>query len=212
MRRLAGGPYPLTQMASGRRFIVLSVLVGLVPVVLATAASAATQGGKHDRQAPSTPTGLVATAVSSSEIDLSWNASTDNVGVAGYRVVRDGSQIASVSGKSYADTSLQPSTASTYTVAAFDSAGNVSGPSSPATATTQAGSAPPPTSGGADSFERSVNGSWGTGPLGAWTYEVTSGSPFQLSVDGHEGVAVSLSVVNKGNLLVGEPISGPPDV
>src|SRR3989344_1612237 len=51
-----------------------------------------TSGG--DILPPSAPTGLTATAVSSSQINLSWNASTDNVGVAGYRIYRGGTQIA----------------------------------------------------------------------------------------------------------------------
>jgi len=45
-------------------------------------------GSRHD--CPSTPTGLLASAVSSSQINLSWTASTDNVGVTGYRVYRAG--------------------------------------------------------------------------------------------------------------------------
>src|SRR5262249_31047407 len=45
-------------------------------------------GGAGDTLVPSTPTGLSAAAVSSSGIDLSWSASTDNVGVTGYNVYR----------------------------------------------------------------------------------------------------------------------------
>ena len=72
------------------------------------------------------PTNLSASVVSSSQINLSWTASTDNVGVAGYQVFRNGSQIAATSATSYADTGLSPSTAYSYTVAAYDAAGNVS--------------------------------------------------------------------------------------
>jgi chitodextrinase len=96
-----------------------------------------------DTQAPAVPTGLAAMAVSPTQIDLAWTASTDNVGVTGYRVFRGGVQIAAPSTTSYSDTGLSPSTSYTYTVAAVDAAGNVSGPSSPASATTQA--APPDT-------------------------------------------------------------------
>ena len=45
-------------------------------------------GGPADTQAPTAPSGLSATAASSSQINLSWSASTDNVGVTGYRVER----------------------------------------------------------------------------------------------------------------------------
>jgi hypothetical protein len=104
-----------------------------------------------DASSPSIPTGLAATAISSYQINLSWNASTDNIGVAGYVIYRGGSQIAVVrSGTTYADTahplpsvynySLSPSTAYTYTIAAFDAAGNFSARSVSAGATTPASS------------------------------------------------------------------------
>ena len=84
------------------------------------------------------PTGLTANAVSSSQINLSWAASSDNVGVSGYRVFRDGTQIATTSATFFANTGLSPSTTYSYAVAAFDAAGNLSAQSSPASATTQA--------------------------------------------------------------------------
>jgi chitodextrinase len=99
-----------------------------------------------DTQAPSTPTNLTALAVSSSQINLSWSASTDNVGVTGYKIFRDGTQITTVATSSYADTGLSPSTTYSYTVAAFDAAGNTSAQSSPASGTTlPAPDTPPPT-------------------------------------------------------------------
>src|SRR5438552_2108896 len=92
----------------------------------------------NDTTAPSVPTGLTAAAVSSSQINLSWTASTDNVGVSGYRVFRGGTQIATTSTTSYANTGLSPSTTYSYTVAAYDAAVNLSAQSSSASATTQA--------------------------------------------------------------------------
>ncbi|HZG56038.1 discoidin domain-containing protein [Paenibacillus sp.] len=94
-------------------------------------------GGGGDTQAPTAPSGLTATAVSSSAIDLAWTASSDNVGVAGYRVYRNGTLVGTVSGTSYSDTGLTASTTYNYTVRAFDAAGNVSGDSATASATTQ---------------------------------------------------------------------------
>src|SRR2546425_1408544 len=85
---------------------------------------------------PSVPTNLSASAVSSSQINLSWTASTDNVGVAGYTIYRGASQIATTSLMSYSDTGLAPSTTYTYTVAAYDAAGNVLTQSAPASALT----------------------------------------------------------------------------
>src|SRR5437870_1910700 len=85
---------------------------------------------------PSVPTNLSASAMSSLQMNLSWTASTDNVGVAGYTIYRGGSQIATTSLTSYSDTGLSPSTAYAYTVAAYDAAGNVSVQAAPASAVT----------------------------------------------------------------------------
>ncbi len=94
-----------------------------------------------DTTAPSTPTGLTATASSSSQINLSWSASTDNVGVTGYKVYRGGAQIATTTGISYSNTGLSPSVTYSYTVSAYDAAGNTSAQSTSVSATTRAGSA-----------------------------------------------------------------------
>jgi chitodextrinase len=93
-----------------------------------------------DATAPSVPTNLQATVVSTSRIDLSWTASTDNVAVTGYRVYRDGSLVASPSGTSYSDTGLSAGTTYAYRVAAADAAGNVSAQCTAVNATTQSGS------------------------------------------------------------------------
>ena len=93
-----------------------------------------------DTTAPSVPAGLTATAVSSSQINLSWTASTDNVGVTGYKVYRGGAQIGTSPSTSYQDAGLTASTSYSYTVAAYDAAGNTSAQSASATATTQAAS------------------------------------------------------------------------
>ena len=93
-------------------------------------------GGGGDVTAPSVPTNLVATAVSSNEIDVSWMASTDNYSVIGYHVYRDNILVATVQATQYTDTVLQPSTPYSYAVSAYDAAGNVSAKSSPVSATT----------------------------------------------------------------------------
>src|SRR5579859_6494933 len=89
-----------------------------------------------DSISPTVPTGLTATAASGSQINLSWTASTDNVGVAGYKVYRGGTQVGTSPTTSYSDTGLTASTAYTYAVAAFDATGNTSAQSASATATT----------------------------------------------------------------------------
>jgi chitodextrinase len=93
-------------------------------------------GGPPDTTPPSVPTGLSATAVSSTQINLSWTASTDNVGVTGYDVFRNGTQVGTTTTTSYQDTGLTADTTYSYTVAAYDAAGNVSAQSTPASATT----------------------------------------------------------------------------
>ena len=67
-------------------------------------------GGTGDTTSPSTPTSLTATAVSNSQINLTWTASTDNVGVTGYQIYRGGTLLATVTGMSYSNTGLTPST------------------------------------------------------------------------------------------------------
>ena len=91
-----------------------------------------------DAEPPSAPTNLVASPISTSEIDLSWTPSTDNVGVAGYKVFRNGTQVATSTTAAYADAGLAASTTYSYYVSAFDAAGNVSAQSNTATATTNA--------------------------------------------------------------------------
>jgi chitodextrinase len=79
-----------------------------------------------DTQAPSVPGNLQAVAASSSQVNLSWSASTDNTGVTGYTIYRNGSVVTTVSGAmlSYSDSGLQTGTSYSYTVDAFDAAGN----------------------------------------------------------------------------------------
>jgi hypothetical protein len=79
-----------------------------------------------DTQAPSVPSGLSYSNLSETGFTLSWNASTDNKGVTGYEVYRDGSLINTVSGTSATVAGLSASTTYSMTVKAKDAAGNVS--------------------------------------------------------------------------------------
>jgi chitodextrinase len=129
-----------------------------------------------DSEAPSTPTGLAAIAASSSEVDLSWLASTDNVGVTGYDIYRDNSMLATVSGAtlSYADTTVLENTTYAYTVDAFDAAGNHSAASSPVSASTPAMPSSLSFSVGADTY---VNSGSPTSNYGSATVWRVDGSP-----------------------------------
>ena len=92
----------------------------------------------HDTTPPTTPDALAATASSSTTIDLSWTASTDDVGVTGYEVFRDGgaAAVGTTSGTTFSDTGLAPDSTHSYAVVAVDAAGNRSALSNTASATT----------------------------------------------------------------------------
>ena len=91
-----------------------------------------------DTQAPTAPSGLNATATAFNSVNLSWNASTDNVSVAAYRVMRGNSVIATVTGTSYTDTTTAAGTSYTYNVVAVDDSNNASTLSNSAQVTTPA--------------------------------------------------------------------------
>lgn len=97
-----------------------------------------------DTQAPTVPGNPALVSNGATTVTFSWAASTDNVGVDGYQVFRNGSPIATTSQTSYTDSGLTPSTQYTYTVAAYDAAGNNSGTTgqSPLVVTTNANAAP----------------------------------------------------------------------
>jgi chitodextrinase len=90
-----------------------------------------------DTTPPSVPSDLTATALSSSQIKLTWTAAIDDVAVAGYRILRDSAMIASVAGGTgYVDGPLAATTTYTYSVSAYDAAGNNSAQSVNTSATT----------------------------------------------------------------------------
>ncbi|WP_310601593.1 cellulase family glycosylhydrolase [Anaerosporobacter sp.] len=89
----------------------------------------------NDKEAPTVPANVKGTA-SVTTANLSWTASTDNVGVEGYIVYQDGVKLGVTTKTSYAVTGLAQSTAYTFTVAAFDDAGNESAKSAPLVLTT----------------------------------------------------------------------------
>lgn len=91
-----------------------------------------------DNQPPTAPANLTATALSSSQIALSWQPSTDNIRVAGYYVYRGASRVGTTTNLSYTDAGLRASTTYSYYVIAFDESNNLSAQSNTATATTKA--------------------------------------------------------------------------
>ena len=117
---------------------------------------------------PTTPTNVAATALSSSQVALSWNASTDNVGVAGYRIYNADTNglIASTTQTSYTASGLNSSTTCRFYVIAYDAANNESPQSNSASSITYASGS---TSGGSNITVNLGNG------VGV-TYDNVSGS------------------------------------
>ncbi|MHA1399585.1 MAG: S8 family serine peptidase [Candidatus Heimdallarchaeaceae archaeon] len=93
-------------------------------------------GTPPDTEPPSKVTGLIATAVSATQIDLNWNANSEP-DLNYYNIYRDGVKIAETTATTYSDTGLQSSTTYTYEVSAVDNSGNEGVKSDPASATTQ---------------------------------------------------------------------------
>ena len=136
-----------------------------------------------DTQPPSAPTGLTAGTVTATKVPLSWTASTDDQGVAGYRVFRNGTQVGEVADTSFTDTTVAASTTYSYTVKAFDGAGNVSEPSAPLPVTTPeaADTTPPSVTMTAPAAESTVTG---TTKLAATASDASGIAGVQFLVDG----------------------------
>ena len=133
-----------------------------------------------DTQAPTIPTGLTATAASATVVNLSWTASSDNVGVTGYKIYRNGSStpLGTSATTSYSDTTAVSNTTYTYQVSAYDAAGNNSAESTPPVSVTtphSSGTASVPTGVtalGASQSSIVVGWSAGTGGTTAASYNV----------------------------------------
>lgn len=108
------GQVQVGEQASGREFDVAIDDVATGRAFLAA----------PDVSAPSDPSGLATTAVTPQRVDLSWTASSDDLGVAGYTVYRDGIALATVGGTTYSDASVTAGTTYDYAVDAEDAAGN----------------------------------------------------------------------------------------
>jgi hypothetical protein len=142
---------------------------------------------------PTAPANLVATAVGSTRINLSWSASTDDVGVASYEVYRDGSAtpLATVGGTtlSYSDTAVAAGETHSYVVKAVDTAGHHSDPSNVASATTS--SAPP----AVPAFVRDATANTPSGTSLTVPISSTAGDALVASVAIQAGATASVSSV-----------------
>lgn len=147
---VAGQPSTLTWSVNGASVIAIDNGVGTVtgatsiPVLptqttaytltatnsagASTAKLTVTVGSLADTQSPTVPVLTSAVAKGSTEVDLTWLTSVDNVAVAGYQILRNGNAIGSVSAStlSYADTGIIAGASLTYSIKAYDAAGNYS--------------------------------------------------------------------------------------
>ncbi|WNG52354.1 chitinase [Archangium minus] len=157
--------------------------------------------GSSDTQAPSAPSGLTSTSKSSTSVSLSWNASTDNIGVTGYEVFSGSTLAASTTGTSATVSGLSPNTTYTFTVKARDAAGNRSAASSafsvttdPQIADTQAPTAPTSLRAtGTTSNSVSLTWSASNDNVGVTGYEVFSGSTLAATTTGTSATVSGLS-------------------
>jgi chitodextrinase len=156
--------------------------------------------GTSDTTAPSTPTNLTASGTTQTSTNLSWTASTDNVGVTGYNVYRGTTLLTTVTGTTYTATGLTASTAYAFTVRARDAAGNLSAASNTANITTLANTtdttAPStPTLSASGTTQTSTNLSWtaSTDNVGVTGYNVYRGTTLVTTVTGTTYTATGLT-------------------
>ncbi|MGZ6953201.1 MAG: fibronectin type III domain-containing protein [Acidimicrobiia bacterium] len=99
-------------------------------------ATVAVNATTTDTVGPTPPTGLAAPTVAADHVVLTWTASTDNVGVTGYDVLRDGAVVGTTATATYTDATVTTNASYSYAVRARDAAGNLSLPSTPLAVTT----------------------------------------------------------------------------
>jgi len=157
--------------------------------------------GSTDNIAPSAPTNLIASGTTQTTTNLSWTASTDNVGVTGYDVYQGATLKGSTASTNFAISGLSPSTTYSFTVKAKDAAGNVSAASNTANATTlnpvadtQAPSAPTNlTASGTTASSTNLSWTASTDNVGVTGYDVYQDNVFKASVTTTAYAATGLS-------------------
>ncbi|MDB4939695.1 MAG: hypothetical protein JWO40_120 [Candidatus Doudnabacteria bacterium] len=102
----------------------IPTLNSMITGVVAGTPGTFTPAPPSDTTSPTVPTGLIKGTVTTTSIVLNWNTSTDNTAVTGYKIYRNGTQIAIATGTTYLDQGLTAATTYSYTVSAYDAAGN----------------------------------------------------------------------------------------
>jgi hypothetical protein len=134
-----------------------------IDYVKITSLGSTSGGGGGDTTPPTAPANLTSPAHTATTVNLSWGASTDNVGVTGYTVYDSATALATVGGTTTSTqlTGLSPSTTYHLTVKAKDAAGNLSPASNAITVTTG--------SSGGGGTNKVVNGDFETASFSPWT-------------------------------------------
>jgi len=117
----------------------------LMIAMFVTYSSTTILAAKPDRIVPTAPSNLMATSVTSISATLTWNASTDNIGVKTYQIYKNNLLIGNSSTPTYVVSNLTYSTSFQFYVVAKDAAGNISKPSNILTVTTLAATIEQPT-------------------------------------------------------------------
>jgi hypothetical protein len=180
----------------------------------------ATPAAPADTTAPSKPTGVNKLSGGTNQMAIGWNASTDNVGVAGYEVYRNNVLVGTVTTRYFLDSGLNASTSYTYRVLAFDAAGNNSVMSNTQSVTTSSQTTSTKGTIGGVVFDADGNGidnatatftpssgstkSDGTNNKGAWSISNLNGGVGSLTVSapGHGSKTVAATVVTGKTTLV----------
>ena len=143
-----------------------------------------------DTTPPTAPGNVTATAASPTRVDVNWTASTDNLGVEGYNITRDGALVATVtSATSWSDTTVNPGTTYHYAVSAYDAARNASPATAAPAVTTPTGGSP------GIEFVRQATGS----TTGGTSFDVpiisTSGDTLVAAIAIQAGATASVTAV-----------------
>lgn len=148
-----------------------------------------------DTSAPATPGGFRLALATATELACSWDASSDNRGVAGYRLYRNNVKLADQTALSYLDTGLHPGTLYSYAVEAYDAAGNVSNRAVLAASTQQAvGAQSSNSSGNASPITVTPSGVAAAVPIAAGEQPLVSGE-ISLATTGGGSATISVDGV-----------------
>lgn len=154
-----------------------------------------------DTTPPSTPNGVSVSNEADNSVLLSWNASSDNVGVTGYNIFVDGASAGSVTGTSATINGLTACTTYSFTVSAFDAAGNTSGTGSASGTTTGCTGGGDPVAIDGAYFESGLDG-WADGGSDCFRY---SG---QFSFEGNRSMRLRDNSGTASSMTKGFNLSG----